>query len=439
LVTQAAATRAYFTSGGFTRSIEDRSFVTDGLARVQREALLLTAETGRALRDPKFDESVLDLRRARLGNELRQTATQALNTEMKISLGKVSITLDRYDAMMEERSDAIAPADAVETAEFNAVLADIERQVMSLYDDEEQSFFFALSQSFSSNQNLQFFSLALSALVLVGGGVLAISLRRTFSGHRAEMIESDRVEGDLLDANEQIVMSEKLVAIGQWSGGVAHDLRISNAAYMIGKNLTSDGPFDTNANIKQYLGIIEQQVARSNLIISELMAFAGVGTPELTETQIDDVLERSLKALVKNDGIVLKRQIDSGLHAVMADQKQIQRVFLNLSNNALEAMPGGGQLAITAANVNGHVVIAFSDTGVGISEENIGQIFDPLFTTKTKGTGLGLAVCQEIIQRHQGTISARRNESPAGGSTFEVRLPASGGEVRDEGDTEHDP
>ena len=93
---------------------------------------------------------------------------------------------------------------------------------------------------------------------------------------------------------------------------------------------------------------------------------------------------------------------------------------MNLANNAQDAMPDGGQLAITAKNVNNHVEIDFTDTGEVISDEIIGNIFGPLFTTKSKGPGLGLAVCQEIILRHRGTISVRQNEEPRGGTIFEV-------------------
>ena len=112
---------------------------------------------------------------------------------------------------------------------------------------------------------------------------------------------------------------------------------------------------------------------------------------------------------------------------------------MNLATNAQEAMPDGGQLAITAKHVNNHVEINFTDTGEGISDEIIGKIFDLLFTTKAKGTGLGLAVCQEIILRHGGTICVRRNEEPSGGTTFEVTLPMAGAHRQAQGEPEDEP
>jgi len=90
-------------------------------------------------------------------------------------------------------------------------------------------------------------------------------------------------------------------------------------------------------------------------------------------------------------------------------------------------------LTITAKNVDNYVEISFSDSGEGISDENIGRIFDPLFTTKANGTGLGLAVCHEIILRHGGTISVRRNKEPSGGTIFEVKLPAAAAQPENEG------
>ena len=153
------------------------------------------------------------------------------------------------------------------------------------------------------------------------------------------------------------------------------------------------------------------------------MTFARVASPTLNETQLPRVLEESLETITKNDNVEFSLHVDPNLPSVMADGEQLQRVFLNLANNAQEALPGGGRLTITAKNLNNHLEITFTDTGEGISDENMGNIFDPLFTTKTKGTNLGLTVCQEIILRHGGTISVCPYEEPPGGTIFEVKLP----------------
>lgn len=246
-------------------------------------------------------------------------------------------------------------------------------------------------------------------------------------------------EADLKAAQDEIVRTEKLAVIGQWSGGVAHDLRnplgaIKNASYMLKKGLDSDNVIDANHKLGRYVEIIDQQVIRSNKIITDLLTFVRVGAFTLTETDLDQVLAESLETMLKNDNVELFQLLDPDLSPVMADGDQLQRVFLNLANNAQEAMPDGGKLTITAKNVNNHVEIKFTDTGEGISSENMGKIFDPLFTRKTKGTGLGLAVCQEIILRHGGTIGARPNEEPSGGTIFEINLPVADAQRQAEGE-----
>lgn len=439
LGTEAVVLRAYFASGTATHAVEDRSFITTGLANIQRETLMLHLETGRALRDPNHDRTGVALRRALLGNQLKlQTAQVRSNLDVKFRLERITSTLGEYDEMLEELSNTTLPASAGETEEFDAILQDLELQVKSLYDDEEQSFFLALSGTLRSNQTLQTFLLALSGLVLISGGALAFSLHRTVGALRNEMNERDKVEAHLLEANEQIVRTEKLAAIGQMSGGVAHDLRnplgaIKNAVYMVKKRLTADGVIDSNPKMKQYLEIIDQQIARSNRIISDLMTFARVSTPNLMLTDLDQVVEESLATMDKNKNITVSTRTDPDLSPVMADSDHLQRVFLNLANNAQEAMPDGGQLTITLQRVKGDIEVLFSDSGSGIRDENIERIFDPLFTTKTKGTGLGLAVCREIVTRHGGTIEALRNNGPSGGSTFVVRLPAAAEMAQKEG------
>ncbi len=249
-------------------------------------------------------------------------------------------------------------------------------------------------------------------------------------------------EADLGAAQEEIVKTAKLAVIGQWSAGIAHDLRnplggIKNASYLLKKGLDSNGSGDSNradANLRllDWVEIIDEAVDKSNKIITDLMTYVKDGVFALTETDLDKVLEETVEIMLKSDNVELLRLPNPDLSPVMADGDQLQRVFLNLANNAREAMPVGGKLTITAENVNNHVEIRFTDTGEGISEENMGKIFDPLFTRKEQGTGLGLAVCQEIVQRHGGTISARPNEEPSGGTIFEVKLPVAGQQLQGE-------
>ena len=231
---------------------------------------------------------------------------------------------------------------------------------------------------------------------------------------------------ELKEAQEQLIRSEKLAALGQLAGGVAHDLRnplgaIKNALYYLKRRLAATDLAEANPKIPQFLQIAEDEVEHSKAIINDLMSFARVGAPTLAPTEVGVIVASVLSTMDLRDNVRVNRQLDSGLPKIMADKEQLQRVFINLANNAHEAMPYGGELTIAARVSHDDLEIAFQDSGVGISEENMRKIFDPLFTTKTKGTGLGLAVCQQIVGRHGGTIQV--SSVPGQGSTFTVSLP----------------
>lgn len=258
--------------------------------------------------------------------------------------------------------------------------------------------------------------------------------RANEEAERARSLESHNQELELLtsqliESQNQVARNEKLATIGKMSAGIAHDLRnpmgsIQNCAYMLNRELDAQGAIDANPKLKRYIEMIDHQIVRSNGTITDLMTFANPGAIELVETHLDEVLKETLETIIKDDKITILEHYEPGLHPVMGAASQLQRIFQNFINNAQESMPDGGQLTITARNKGDEVEIAFADTGIGISEDVVGKIFDPLFTTKVKGTGLGLAVCEQIVERHGGTINVKRNEIPPGGSTFEVILSA---------------
>ena len=239
----------------------------------------------------------------------------------------------------------------------------------------------------------------------------------------------EKAYDELVKAQRQVTTSEKLAAIGQMSAGVAHDLRnplgaIKNAAYIMEKTLKGGAKGAADPKLRTYLDVIQDQVARSDRVINDLLSFARVGAPVLSPTRMNSVIDGALGTFVIRDDVTLLNTVDSDLGTVMADEEQLQRVFLNLANNAQEAMPGGGELTVSGARRDGHVEVSFADTGGGIPKENLDKIFDPLFTTKPEGTGLGLAVCQEIVDKHGGSILVTNNAGPEGGATFVVTLPA---------------
>jgi len=223
---------------------------------------------------------------------------------------------------------------------------------------------------------------------------------------------------------EQRLKLEKLATMGELATMVAHDLRnpltsIRNAGYYI-KNTC---PYRTNTECKttlEMLNIIEQETIFANNIINDLLDFAAKRPLQKKRQNINEIIEDSLTKGTIPRNIEVKRNFAKKATATL-DEKQLERVFLNLIKNAVQAMPDGGKLAVTTKETKDNVEIIFADTGVGISEENISKLFTPLFTTKAKGIGMGLAICKNIVEQHNGIIEVK---SKAGqGTTFTIKLP----------------
>lgn len=234
----------------------------------------------------------------------------------------------------------------------------------------------------------------------------------------------------LIDAHDQLVRTEKLAAIGELSAGVAHDLRnplgaIKNAIYYLNGKLLNSQSANENPRIPEFLKIIEDEVGHSNKIITDLLDFARISTPTFSPTDLGTLVQDCLGKIAVKEGIyinVLDHHHEELLE-VQVDGQQLHRVFQNLILNAQDAMPDGGVITISTIKAGGNAEVAVSDTGEGIEPELMSKIFDPLFTTKTKGTGLGLAVCQQIVSKHGGTIKVESR--PGKGATFKVTLPLS--------------
>ncbi|MBC8448849.1 MAG: HAMP domain-containing protein [Chloroflexi bacterium] len=250
---------------------------------------------------------------------------------------------------------------------------------------------------------------------------------KEYSERLEEMVE-ERTRA-LRDAQEQLVRSEKLAVLGQLAGGVSHELRnplgaVKNAAYFLRMVLQKPEP-----DVAEMLQILDREVDNCERIISSLLDFAQPRELALRQVHLPEVIEEALARTTVPENVEVLTRYAEALPLIMADPDQLGLVFGNLIRNAIQAMPGGGRLTITAAYVEGGTVrnpqsairIQVSDTGVGISEEHMGKIFEPLFTTKAKGMGLGLAVSKTLLERHGGTIEV---ESQVGkGTTFTVRLP----------------
>ena len=236
---------------------------------------------------------------------------------------------------------------------------------------------------------------------------------------RLEQMVEERTK-ELKDAQEQLVRREKLAILGQLAGGVGHELRnplgvISNAVYYL-KMVQPDA----EETVKEYLETISEEVNRSTQIVSDLLDFSRVKSVEREETAVSDLIAEVLEKQPVPENVKVTSTIPSDLPPVFIDLRQIRQVFDNLITNACQAMPEGGKLSISAIAEQDKVHVSFTDTGSGISEENMEKVFEPLFTTKARGIGLGLAVSRNLVEANGGSIEVESEEDK--GSTFTVIL-----------------
>jgi len=230
---------------------------------------------------------------------------------------------------------------------------------------------------------------------------------------------------------EEIIKNKKLESVGLLAGGIAHDF--NNILTAILGNITL-GKIYANPGEKIYEILLEAEKAcvRSRDLTQQLLTFSKGGAPIKKLDFIEDVIKESAEFLIRGSNVKLILEIDDNIHPVEFDAAQINQVINNIIINALQAMPEGGILKIRVKNEyvknnniikeGKYVTSSFTDTGMGISPENLERIFDPYFTTKKSGSGLGLAISYSIIQKHNGYIFVESELNK--GTTFKIYLPA---------------
>lgn len=222
-------------------------------------------------------------------------------------------------------------------------------------------------------------------------------------------------------AQERLLRAERLATVGKLGSSIAHELRnplavINNSAYYLNKRLG-----DSDPKIAKHLEIIAREVQTSNGIITDLMNFVRVHELKTVPVEPNALIEHTLTRAAIPETVQVTCELAEQLPAVAVDADKMEQVFLNLINNAVQAMPEGGKLEISTGQENGHVLFGFTDSGCGIPPENLERIFEPLFTTKTKGIGLGLSIVKLLIEAHHGEIDV--HSRVGAGTSFVVRLP----------------
>jgi two-component system NtrC family sensor kinase len=237
--------------------------------------------------------------------------------------------------------------------------------------------------------------------------------------------ETCKAYEDLRRTQEQLLQSEKMSAVGQLIAGVAHELNNPLTAILgYAQLLESEG---LNERAQDYVGKMFKQAQRTHRVVQNLLSFARQRKPERSEVDIRKVVEETLTLRdhdLKVNNIVVEKDLGAEAALVVADPHQIEQVFLNIINNAVDAVLEtgcSGKLKIRVYCERGEACAQFADDGPGIKDPK--RIFDPFYTTKSvgKGTGLGLSICYGIVKEHGGDITA--HNASEGGAVIEVRLP----------------
>jgi signal transduction histidine kinase len=229
---------------------------------------------------------------------------------------------------------------------------------------------------------------------------------------------------ELRRTQKQLIQSEKLAALGQLSASIAHEINnplgiIKNYLLILSESMKNNAPSQSD------LKLVEEEVDRIARTVRSLLDFCRPKNENMSTLDIVEIINQTVFLVEKQflkEKCAIKKDLPQNLLQVKGFTDEIKQVFLNLLMNAKDSMPREGEILVLARQNEDTVEIEFSDTGCGIPEENISKVFEPFFTTKEegKGTGLGLWICYEIIQKHGGTIVAKRKDK---GTSFLITLP----------------
>jgi two-component system, NtrC family, sensor histidine kinase HydH len=252
--------------------------------------------------------------------------------------------------------------------------------------------------------------------------LLAADLREQSEKHRRTAEQLAEANRQVLEAEEAVRRSDRLAALGQLTAGLAHELRnplgtIKASAEMLEKTLTAE-----NEVAREVAGFISTEVDRTNSLVTRFLQFARPLQPRLEQADLSQTLDRAIAAAEREAaGIAIYKAYAPEIPPFPFDAELMERVFYNLVVNAAQASPAGGAVTVKT-RLNGRTVETLViDRGAGINPKQMEQIFNPFFTTKPAGVGLGLAIVSKIVDEHGGKIAVE--SQPGKGSIFCVSLP----------------
>jgi signal transduction histidine kinase len=275
-----------------------------------------------------------------------------------------------------------------------------------------------------SEENKRIFSFQVRVLVTstIVMGVLFVVL--IFVVKRGEGIIEKRAQ-ERLRLKEKLSMAEKLSSLGELVAGISHEIRnplgiIKSSADLMKKKL------DPAHNANPIADIIVEESGRLNDILTDFLNYARPRMPDKTTCRIEDIIDKNISFLrseLENSGFKIEIMPYNGLKSIEADANMLYQAFLNLIINAMQSMPDGGIIRIFFEPKDTGITVRIEDEGGGIPNEILNKIWDPFFTTKETGTGLGLGIVKNIIELHGGQLKAFSNDD--GGASVEIFLPES--------------
>jgi signal transduction histidine kinase len=252
--------------------------------------------------------------------------------------------------------------------------------------------------------------------------VLAEELRIQSRKHQLTAQQLADANKQIQQAEEAVRRSDRLAALGQLSAGLAHELRnplgtIRASSEMLARNLSAE-----NEVTREMAGFIASEVDRCNSLVTRFLQFARPLELKPAPADLGQTIDRAVEMVEREvPGIAIYKNYEPEILPFPFDAELMERVFYNLLLNAAQATAPGGAVTVKTRAAGGAVEIAVIDRGVGIGPEQIGNIFNPFFTTKPDGVGLGLAIVAKIVDEHGGKITV--DSEPGKGSVFRVRLP----------------
>jgi signal transduction histidine kinase len=236
-----------------------------------------------------------------------------------------------------------------------------------------------------------------------------------------EMEHREKTHNELLKTREKLNRQENLANVGQVSSNIAHELRnpmtaIRNSVYFLRKH------FITDSKALHHLEVIDDELSQSDEVIERLLELTKGKKIKLKTTDLRKIAHDAYLICTPPRNIQLKIKLEEATKEIRLDPLLFRQILTNLFSNSIQAMPQGGDISLIAIQKESTIEIRVTDNGEGIPKESWNKVFDPLYTNKKDGIGLGLSLCRELMERHNGSITIEKSSNS--GTTFLILLPA---------------